>query len=457
MRLPKSLTPVRKVLAPFSAVILKPSSGFFGGSRSNRRPTRVGKTLAGFFSELGLCAVNMLPMTQGPVNTFCSGVGSSMIDYIAVPDSIKSSVLSCSVLHYEILNTSDHFAVCASLDFECGETAPPPVNSFTSVKWDKLRKDVIREKYTERLEVFARSLLHDCDFRELDKYKIDETIECVVAYMMKLSGDLPKTKFRPNVRPYWNDKLRYLKTKKVDSYRKWVNKGRPRSNECAEWLEYKSDKKAFRREIKYVHKQYEKNEIDILLKTAEWDKNHFWQLLKKSRKNSSSNSDAIKNKHGKVVHNLEELVGVWKSHFEALSTDKHLPRFDAQHYDMVTKKVKCWFGENDMDNFLETRLTSEKVLKALKKLNGGKAAGFDGVTAEYLQYTGEAFLGLLVELFNCIIQREYVPCNFRVGTQIPLYKGKNTCSLDPNNYRGITLLTSLNKLFEILMWNRLKE
>ena len=200
-----------------------------------------------------------------------------------------------------------------------------------------------------------------------------------------------------------------------------MNKGRPRSNECAEWLEYKSDKKAFRREIKYVHKQYEKNEIDILLKTAECDKNHFWQLLKKSRKTSSSHSDAIKNKHGKVVHNLEEVVGVWKSHFEALSTEKHLPRFDAQHYDMVTKKVKCWFGENDMDNFLETRLTSEKVLKALKKLNGGKAAGFDGVTAEYLQYTGDAFLGLLVELFNCIIQREYVPCNFRVGTQRKKY------------------------------------
>ena len=56
-----------------------------------------------------------------------------------------------------------------------------------------------------------------------------------------------------------------------------------------------------------------------------------------------------------------------------------------------------------------------------------------------------------------MIQREYVPRNFRNGTQIPLYKGKNTCSLDPNNYRGITLLTSLNKLSEIIMWNRLKD
>ena len=55
------------------------------------------------------------------------------------------------------------------------------------------------------------------------------------------------------------------------------------------------------------------------------------------------------------------------------------------------------------------------------------------------------------------IQREYVPICFRRGVQIPLYKGKNACSLDPNNYRGITLLSSFNKLFEILLWSRLEH
>ena len=40
---------------------------------------------------------------------------------------------------------------------------------------------------------------------------------------------------------------------------------------------------------------------------------------------------------------------------------------------------------------------------------------------------------------------------------IPLYKGKNTCPLDVNNYRGITLLTCMNKMFEILLWGRVKN
>ena len=43
------------------------------------------------------------------------------------------------------------------------------------------------------------------------------------------------------------------------------------------------------------------------------------------------------------------------------------------------------------------------------------------------------------------------------GIQIPLFKGKDLDALDPNNYRGITLLLTFNKVFEILVWSRLKS
>ena len=33
------------------------------------------------------------------------------------------------------------------------------------------------------------------------------------------------------------------------------------------------------------------------------------------------------------------------------------------------------------------------------------------------------------------------------GIQVPLYKGKITSTLDVNNYRGIILLNTFNKLF----------
>ena len=42
----------------------------------------------------------------------------------------------------------------------------------------------------------------------------------------------------------------------------------------------------------------------------------------------------------------------------------------------------------------------------------------------------------LTMLFNIINEKEYVPLNFRRGIQVPLFKGKNLCSADTNNYRG---------------------
>ena len=62
----------------------------------------------------------------------------------------------------------------------------------------------------------------------------------------------------------------------------------------------------------------------------------------------------------------------------------------------------------------------------------------------------------LYVLFNAVIETEYIPENFRKGVQVPLYKGKNASTLDTNSYRGITLLNTLNKLFEVILWGRMQ-
>ena len=65
---------------------------------------------------------------------------------------------------------------------------------------------------------------------------------------------------------------------------------------------------------------------------------------------------------------------------------------------------------------------------------------------------------VLVHVFKWILTLEYIPENFREGVQVPLHmKGKNTSILETNNLRGITLLNTFNKIFEMLIWNRLKD
>ena len=127
------------------------------------------------------------------------------------------------------------------------------------------------------------------------------------------------------------------------------------------------------------------------------------------------------------------------------------------HFQTVTDAVRGWLNEADVSNFLEIEFSIAEVGDAIRKLNLGKAPGYDGITTEHVRHAGNAIIRPLCNLFNMCIRIEYVPCNFRRGIQVPLYKGKNTCSLDPDNNRGITLLTTLNKLFEVLIWGRLKR
>ena len=431
--------------------------GYLGGSRSHRKPTKLGMKLSKFLEEFDLTAVNMTKISTGPINTFHSGVGSSTIDYIAVPDSLLSLVGQCSVVSDEILNTSDHFALQATLNIECSIAKSDEVKQMPAIRWNKIKSEVIANVYTSPLEEYALMVMNRDITDKMDSTSIERVTDDVVEKMRSLSNNLPKCRYKPNVRPFWNKKLTQLKKEKVKHFRFWVSEGRPRDEGNSAWVAHKQAKKAFRKEIKFVQKNYESKEIEMMLKSAECDKNKFWNLVKRSRRTIKTNSYSIKNKEDKVVQDLPEVVKVWEKHFAGLSTPKNEERFDSEHYGSVNKKVASWYKEQDGDQFLDTPIEEDEVVAAVRKLNKGKAAGFDFITSEHLQSAGRNMMGLLTGLFNQIIQNEHIPSNFKIGTQIPLYKGKNTCSLDPNNYRGITLLTTLNKVFEIIIWNRLKE
>ena len=86
------------------------------------------------------------------------------------------------------------------------------------------------------------------------------------------------------------------------------------------------------------------------------------------------------------------------------------------------------------DHFLKVPFTRDEVLKARNMLHFGKAPGFDGVMSEHLSYAGSMLVDILCILYNTIRSTEYIPLCFKLGVQVPLYKGKDTCILDPNNY-----------------------
>ena len=211
------------------------------------------------------------------------------------------------------------------------------------------------------------------------------------------------------------------------------------------------------RELKRMDKEYDNEQLQNVLNSIGLDRKYFWKSLKRARSPHSSKSLAIRNDKQKVVHNLDEVLEVWRAHFSKLSTPNDDPAFDDEHYTMVNEFVSKAATRKDTDRFLKDPFTSDEVKCALKRLHTKKAPGVDGITTEHIIYAGDTMVTVLLLLFNLVVSLEYVPDNLRRGIQVPLFKGKNLCSLDVNNYRGITLLTTLNKILEILIWNRVED
>ena len=426
--------------------------GHLGGPKSSRKPTKQGLIVNKFFNEFSLFPANLSKDAVGPINTFRGGMGSSTIDYVAIPEGLRDSLITCEVLKDNVLNTSDHYAIRVELNLECLPSMVTCPRLDGRVRWNKpnvINKyhDLVDRKTYDLSTVFRSS--------PKNPKNIDECISQMVHTLTSASAELPHTKFKKNVRPYWDPTLTELKRVKVRCHRIWRDAQRPRGEDQL-YLNHKQARKNFMNELRQVQKDYERREIDEIIYAAHSNKNKFWKKVRKSRQSSQNDVYAIRQPSGKVVYDNESVVNVWRDHFEQISLPRESPNFDPVHYENVTQQVKVWSEDNSDDDFLTEEFSVKEIRNGLKVLKKRKAAGCDGLTTEHLVHAGDNLVFLLRLLYNSIIETEYVPENFCRGTQIPLYKGKNLCPLDVNNYRGITLLTCMNKLFEVIIWERIK-
>ena len=431
-------------------------TGNYLSDRSKKPPNLQGTAICSFIDRYNFIPTNVMSYASGPLETYVGPVGSSTIDYIMVPHSLQKEVVYCRVLDDEPHNTSDHRPIELGLRLENLMARTFEVNTLKKIKWSKTSPESIAELYTDPVNQKLSGLIDRINIGFGSCNEIDEVFEHITSVLIKTDENMPRSKYKSNVKPYWDEQLTLLKREKIFYYNRWKEQGRPRTTTDESYVQYKESKKKFMRHLRYLSKQYEQQEIAEVIKSTEVDYKFFWKALKKTRNNKMAAVFSIKNKEGLVKHDIEGVLQVWFEHFNELSTPKSKPEFDEVHYVATNAWVEDKTTLNDIDIFLEEEFSLQEVENAILKLKKSKSPGYDSVCAEHIQYGGYNLSYILCSLFNSCIQKEYVPICLRRGIQIPLFKGKNACSLDPNNYRGITLLSSFNKLFEILLWSRLE-
>jgi len=108
-----------------------------------------------------------------------------------------------------------------------------------------------------------------------------------------------------------------------------------------------------------------------------------------------------------------------------------------------------------LDQDIDQGITIEEIYKARKRMKVSKSPGLDGIRNEFLKSLPLAWLEVLQSLYNKIQRNESLPEDLVDIEVVMLYK-KGDLS-DPCNYRGISLINTILKLFTSIMLSRLEE
>ena len=107
----------------------------------------------------------------------------------------------------------------------------------------------------------------------------------------------------------------------------------------------------------------------------------------------------------------------------------------------------------NMTQFLNSTITAEEIKKAIQKLKCRKAAGVGGISAKFYKYGCNELLPALELLLNTFLTNAEYPSRWATGIIHPVYKKGDHGVQD--NYRKITVMPCIGKLFESILNNRL--
>jgi hypothetical protein len=111
--------------------------------------------------------------------------------------------------------------------------------------------------------------------------------------------------------------------------------------------------------------------------------------------------------------------------------------------------------ERELYTQLNAMIDGEEVKWALSSMKHYKAAGEDGMLAEYMKLGGNGVMECILLLLNAVWRLECCPTRWTRAMAWPIYK--TGIKAEPSNYRLITLLSAVCKVFERVITNRLSR
>ena len=421
-----------------------------------------GRLLCDVMSALNIVPLNCLPFCTGPAYTnvpYNRNYKQTLIDYIFVPESLIPNVQHVTVHDDKCVDCSTHRPISCSIAIH-NEGLKCSLGSFKKIQWkdvktaDKAHYGQFIDNCVELKELTSSNIACKSDIDKMYK-KIVKIIEDGNNACIK------KSTFKPHIKPYWSGELKTSHHTMRRCRRNWIAGGRIRDQNDLMYTQYKSRKREFRRLHRHLSAQHKNNILNDFELTSDIDSSAFWKLVNKKRQSKQNKTMQDMCFDGKVYTTPEDINNGWRTYFCQLYSQSVLNNNNNDN------NKNCLAGESRLKETLsnyrksytdstELYISTQDVESALKSCKRNKACGYDSIYYENLQYGGKSLANALANMFNAMARLAHCPVDMKRGVISVLHKGNKKDRRDPNNYRAISLCSTLLKVYEKIIIKRVE-
>lgn len=366
-------------------------------------------------SFIELCQDFGLYITNGCTNgdeegsfTFISGAGESVNDICAVSHDILKNIENFKV---EEKIWSDHMPIVLTLSVAVNDTAHNSMKLLPKLKWDENKTEIYKLKLNQHLNLYQQQ--NDV----LQLTQLTEIIQLANPSTYKLVKPI-KTENR-----WFNYKCQNAREKSFKALRK------------------------FRQDTSIANKQQYLEANRIFKDLCEESKVSYFKKLELQINSVQNNKD--------WWNLVKEIRQIHKQQYPKISA------YEFKHY--FCSLLNPPQNSNNImyapmiyyNNYLDGQILPAEIRYVLAKAKYNKAPGEDRVSYEFFKNATDIFIAEMAKSYNVIFDSAKLDEKFITSIIFPIFKKGDinlTC-----NYRGISFMNSIAKIFMGILNNRLNK
>ena len=237
-------------------------------------------------------------------------------------------------------------------------------------------------------------------------------------------------------------------------------------NRAAEnWEKYRK----FRNDCVKLTKKVKKEYFENLNLNSITDNKKFWKSVKPNFTNKTKkNEKIILVENENIISENKEIAEIMNDYFVNITKELNIPEETLCDVDSLIRDpidtiiqtysehpsiLKIKESVNFSKNFRFDELNQSQIEDEILSLNSKKATGADSIPPKILKHSVHILKSPLTQLFNSMVKINHFPSDLKYANVSPLFKKDDNTNKE--NYRPISILPSISKVFERLLFQQI--